>query len=167
MLTSRSLIRVSPVAVFGYNFQPSLRTFADAGSASSWGWAVSALIDTPKIPDAPFTVRSFTRRFALLRRVLTSLSLSQQFVDAEDVARAHYGAVTAPAAAGKRYLLAGERFSYQEVARLAAKVVPESASRFASVEGAPFPDSFWIDGSAAERDFGFKCKFSFIHFLRS
>lgn len=84
----------------------------------------------------------------------------QQFIDAEDVALAHYGAVTVPKAAGKRYIVAAGRINYEEVARIAAEVVPESAGRFPSTAGGPFSESYTFDGSAAERDFGFKCEYS-------
>jgi nucleoside-diphosphate-sugar epimerase len=80
------------------------------------------------------------------------------FVDVRDVAKAHIGALKNPDAAGRRYLLVGGRFSYEEAAKAIAKAVPEAASRFPSVEGAPFSPLFKVDSSAAEKDFGFKCE---------
>lgn len=89
----------------------------------------------------------------------TVLSASQQhMVDVEDVARAHYGAVTKPAAAGKRYLVSGGRFNYDEVARLAVQACPELANKLPKVEKKPLPPSFMYDGKPAEEVFGFKCK---------
>lgn len=95
------------------------------------------------------------------RSSYANILVSQQFVDSEDVGRVHYGAVTVPAAAGKRYLatsLKEGRINYDEVARLAVKAVPELASRFASTAGAPFSEAFLYDGSDAEKDFGFTCE---------
>lgn len=65
--------------------------------------------------------------------------------------------MTKPVAAGKRYILASGRISFEEVARLAVKAVPELASRIVSAAGAPFAESFLFDGSDAERDLGIKC----------
>lgn len=84
--------------------------------------------------------------------------LSSSFVDVRDVAKAHIGALEKPEAAGRRFLLVGGRFNYEEAAKAIAKAVPETKSRFPSVEGAPFSPLFSVDSSAAEKVFGFKCE---------
>lgn len=56
--------------------------------------------------------------------------------------------MTLPIAAGKRYLLSGGRFSYEEAARLAAEAVPELKEQLFSVEGKPFKATYEVDSGA-------------------
>lgn len=126
---------LSPTWVTGSSSEASLKTFADL--RSSHGLTVQSLYGVKAFPDA---------------------GMASSFVDVQDVAKAHIGALTTPEAQGKRYLLVGGQFNYEEAAKAIVKAVPEAEKAFPHVEGKAFAPSFAVDASAAEKAFGFTCE---------
>ncbi|KAM0756030.1 NAD-P-binding protein [Meredithblackwellia eburnea MCA 4105] len=131
---SFTLTTVAPTWILGYSKDPSLKSLASA--RSSFGITAQQVIDVPKPFYNPFL---------------------SSYVNVRDVAEAHVKAVTSPAAAGKRYLLIGGRYSNEKNAFLLAQFFPEHKERIPTVteEEAKFEPTLETDGESARRDFGF------------
>jgi nucleoside-diphosphate-sugar epimerase len=87
---------------------------------------------------------------------------SQVFVNVHDVALAHVSALTSSVAANKRYLLVAGALGYSDIVKIACKVNPDQPHRWSLPEAAKKQAQPKFDGSAAERDLGFKCKFDVL-----
>ncbi|KAM0756045.1 NAD-P-binding protein [Meredithblackwellia eburnea MCA 4105] len=130
---SFTLTTVAPTWILGYSKDPSLKSLASA--RSSFGLTAQQVIDVPK----PF-----------YNPLLSS------YVNVRDVAEAHVKAVTSPAAAGKRYLLIGGRYSMERNAYLLAQYFPEHKERIPLVteEEAEFRPTLTVDSESARKDLG-------------
>lgn len=110
--------------------------------------------------------------FPALRHLLFSptdslTDLPQVFVNVHDVAVAHVAALTSSIAANKRYLLVGGPLGYPDIVEIAGKINPDQAHRWSIPEAAKKQAKPKFDGSAAERDLGFKCESEDLEQLRT
>ncbi|KAK4704673.1 hypothetical protein P7C70_g1536, partial [Phenoliferia sp. Uapishka_3] len=122
------LVTVAPTWVLGPSRQPGFRRIADAPPTLADTWA--SLVDSPTpMPPSPFP----------------------HFVDVRDVALVHLAALTHPAAHGKRFILAGGRFSNDVASQILASEFPEQAGRLQLGGDLDFGETYdWADSFAAE-----------------
>jgi nucleoside-diphosphate-sugar epimerase len=79
-----------------------------------------------------------------------------QCVDVRDVAEAHSEALLRPEAGGKRYILAGPRWTFKEVSEILWRNFEWAKERVKPLEGADNKAFFVIDGETATKELGFQ-----------
>jgi nucleoside-diphosphate-sugar epimerase len=79
-----------------------------------------------------------------------------QCVDVRDVAEAHAEALLRPEAGGKRYFLAGPRWTFTEVAEILLRNFRWANERVKPLEGKDIVPLFAIEGETAARELGFR-----------
>ncbi|KAI9673130.1 MAG: methylglyoxal reductase (NADPH-dependent) gre2 [Caeruleum heppii] len=77
------------------------------------------------------------------------------FVDVRDVAEAHLRAYECPDAAGQRYFIVSDNYSYQQVVDIIRKKVPELKHRTPEGQGgAPLPETYKVSNEKVKKDLG-------------